>query len=99
VTAANRVRRRPDVLWRRSLDAVVLLPVDADDPLTLAATGPAVWDLLAEWRTFDDLVAVLSGAYGAPPAQVAADVEPLLAELEAFGALERAAESGGPPRE
>jgi hypothetical protein len=93
------MRRRPDVLWRRSLEAVVLLPVDAGDVLTLGGTGPAVWDLLAEWRTFDDLVAVLAAAYGASPAQVAADLEPLIAELEALRALERAAESGGPQRE
>ena len=32
-------RRRPDVLWRRSLDAVVLLPIDAEDPVTIAGTG------------------------------------------------------------
>jgi hypothetical protein len=90
-----RVRRRPDVLWRRSLDAVVVLPVGAEDVLTLAGTGPAVWELLAEWRTVDDLVGTLAGAYGSEPAVVEADLRPLLAELEARDAIQTAADSGG----
>ena len=91
----TRVRRRPDVLWRRSLDAVVLLPARAEEVTTIVGTGPAVWELLAEWRTEEDLVAVLAEAYEADPGQVAADLHPLLGELEAIGVLERTADSGG----
>jgi hypothetical protein len=94
VTVA-RIRRRPDVLWRRSLDAVVLLPVRGDDVLTLAGSGPAVWELLAEWRTVENLVEVLAAAYGASGELVAADLDPLLADLRASGVLEETAESGG----
>jgi hypothetical protein len=35
-----------DVPWRRSLNAVLCLPLDAPEPVTLAGTGPEVWDLL-----------------------------------------------------
>ena len=91
----GRIRRRPDVLWRRSLDAVVLLPARGDDVLTLAGTGPAVWELLAEWRTTENLVEVLASAYGAPGEQVEADLTPLLARLRGSGVLEETAESGG----
>ena len=90
-----RLRRRPDVLWRRSLDSVVLLPVRGGDVLTLAGTGPAVWELLAEWRTLENLVEVLASAYGAPTEVVEADLTPLLADLRASGVLEETAESGG----
>ena len=91
----NRIRRRPDVLWRRSLDAVVLLPTGADDVLTLAGTGPAVWELLAEWRTYDDLVENLARAFGATPDTVSGDLGPLLADLEAQGVVQTAADGGG----
>lgn len=96
---APRLRRRPDVLWRRSLDAVVLLPTGADDVITLAGTGPALWELLAEWRTAEDLVEILAAAFGAEVGAVAADVAPLLTELEIRRVVETAADSGGPPGE
>ena len=92
----TRIRRRPDVLWRRSLDSVVLLPAGADDVVTLAGTGPAVWELLAEWRTYDDLVENLAAAFRASPDVVGADLRPLIDELEAQGVLQMAADSGVP---
>ena len=55
-------RRRADVFWRRSLDAVVVLPAGADDVLTLAGTGVAVWELLETWRSIEALTAILAAA-------------------------------------
>jgi hypothetical protein len=83
-------------LWRRSLDAVVLLAPGAPDVVTLGGTGPVVWELMADWTGFAALVETLASRYGAPPAQVAADLEPVLADLDAIGAVETAAESGAP---
>jgi hypothetical protein len=85
-----RWRRRPDALWRRSLDAVIVLPVGADEPLTLAGTGPALWELLAEPCTVAQLAAVLAEAYGAEPEVVEADVAPIVEELVRRQALEPA---------
>jgi hypothetical protein len=90
-----RLRRRPDALWRRSLDAVVVLPAGADEPVTLGGTGPAVWELLAEWRTVESMVEVLAEAFGAAPQVVEADLRPLLDELVTCGAVQLAADSGG----
>ena len=56
----SRWHRTPHVLWRRSLDAVHFLPPGADEPLTLAGTGPELWALLAEPRDADDIVAALA---------------------------------------
>ena len=81
-------RRRPDVLARRSLDAVILLPVNSDDLLTLAATGPEIWELLAEPRSLEALVTVLAAMHDAPPDVVAVDVEPVLRALVETGAVE-----------
>ena len=72
-------RRRDDVLWRRSLDAVILLP----------GTGAIVWDLLEEPATLTELVATLAEAYEADPAVVDHDVRTLLGELETLGAVAR----------
>jgi hypothetical protein len=86
--SATRWCRRPDVLTRRSLDALLLLPVEGDDLVTLARTGPEVWGLLAEPRTLDELAAILADRYGAPQAVVAADVQPILDALVEGGLVE-----------
>ena len=80
-------RRRDDVLWRRSLDAVILLPVGVEDPVTLPGTGASVWDVLETPASLTELVEVLADAYDADPAVVEHDVRALLAELEELGAV------------
>jgi len=56
----SRWQRSPHVLWRRSLDAVVLLAPGGDAPRTLAGLAPVVWELLAEERSVEAMVATLS---------------------------------------
>lgn len=87
-TNTGRLRRRPDVLWRRSPDAVLLLPPGASEPVTLTGTGLDLWDLLAVPTSSADLARVLAARYGADPADVEADVVPVLDELAGCGALE-----------
>jgi hypothetical protein len=83
-------RRRDDVLWRRSLDAVILLPVGADEPVTLPGTGALVWDLLEEPASLAVIVATLTEVYADADATVVEhDVATLLAELEDLGAVTR----------
>jgi hypothetical protein len=79
------------VLWRRAVDAVVLLPVGADDPVLLPGTGAAVWELLEQPATLDELLAALREVYGtdaADRASAAADVVALLDRLVGLGAVE-----------
>jgi hypothetical protein len=95
VTAPS-FRRRPEVLWRRSLDALVLLPRSAEEVVTVGGTGADVWDLLDTWRTVDGLAQSLSQRYLADEAMVHRDLEALIALLVEHGALEVAAESGAP---
>jgi hypothetical protein len=82
--------RRDDVLWRRSLDAVILLPTEAEEPVTLPGTGAVVWDLLEEPTTLAELVETLTALYGEAPSVVEHDVATLLAELEDLGAVTQA---------
>ena len=84
-----RFRRRPDALWRRSLDAVAVLPVDRAEPITLAGTGPEVWHLLADWRTLEELAAMLAAAHDVTPDTVVSDVAPVLDDLVAARAIDR----------
>lgn len=83
-------RRRDDVLWRRSIDAVVLLPVGTSEPVSLPGTGAMVWDLLAEPATLDELVTALAEVYEGDAATIARDVVDLLVRLESLAAIEAA---------
>ena len=84
-----RYHRAPHVLWRCTLDTVVLLAVASDDePFALSETGPELWELLVDPRTLDDIVAVLAAAHDADPQIVAGDVEPMLEHLAALGVIE-----------
>ena len=82
-------RRGPAVLWRRSLDAVLVLSPGVDDPLTLAGAGTGLWDLLAAPTSTDDLVDALAAQYDVDRRTVEIDVVSVLSELEAIGVIER----------
>jgi hypothetical protein len=81
-------RRRADVPWRRSLDAVLCLPPGATEPVTLAGTGPEVWDLLQRPRSLGELAAELAARHGTDPEIVARDVMPVLEHLGVLGLIE-----------
>jgi Coenzyme PQQ synthesis protein D (PqqD) len=85
---ARAYRRRPHVLWRRSLGAVLCLPPEAMEPITLAGTGPEVWELLDSPRSLDDLAAELATRHRADPDLIASDVTPVLERLTALGVVE-----------
>lgn len=70
---------------------VLLLPPGADAVLRLNSSGAAVWELLEQPQTPEQLVAALAAAFDAPPARVREDIAPLLAQLTAAGALVPAA--------
>jgi len=91
VTGSEAVwRRRAAVSWRRSIDAVVLMPAGAAEPAALPGTAAAVWDLLAEPASLAELVAALSEVYAVDPEAITDDVAALLAQLAELGAVERA---------
>ena len=88
VTAAW--RRNARVCWRRSgLTAVLAVP-DGDDVLVLEGTGALTWELLAESRTTDALVAELAEVFGVDREMVADQLLPFLDELQACGVIEAA---------
>jgi hypothetical protein len=86
---ATRYCRRPDILWRRSLDTVLCLPPDGVEPVTLAGSGPEIWDLLQTAHSLDELAAELADRHRADPEVVAADVRPVFERLAALGVIEQ----------
>jgi hypothetical protein len=82
------VVRAAGALWRAGDFGVVVLGTRRSDPLTLAGTGVAIWDALAEPRSRPELARELAARFAADPARVASDVEPVLDELVASGVLE-----------
>ncbi len=74
-------RRRLDVVWRRSLYAVLCLPPGASEPVTLAGSGPEVWALLERPYSLDELASELARRHGIDARSVARDVRPILERL------------------
>lgn len=85
--AGPRYARAEAVLWRRTVTAVVLLPLEDGEVFELAGTGAALWDLLAEPVTMGEAAVVLSRAFRTSPEQVAADIGPVLVELAGRGVV------------
>ena len=77
----RRYARRERVLWRRSGDAVVLLPADGSQVFTLEGSGVDLWQLLAEPIALDEAARALADVYGTTSDEVAADIAPVLEEL------------------
>jgi hypothetical protein len=92
------LRRRPDALWRRSLDAIVILPPNEHDTIIAAGVAAEIWELLTEWRTADALVTLFAdaaAASAAPGASTGAspsreEIDAVLAGFDEHGLLDHA---------
>lgn len=87
MAAPVRYRRSPDVLWRSTPRGLWLRPLGGET-LTVAAPGDAVWVLLDEATTLEELVGALTDHFGESAARIRGDVETLLADLVARGVLQ-----------
>lgn len=78
----TRYVREPGVLWRRSGDQVLLMPAASLDVCVLGETGLALWEALAEPVGLREVSVRLSARYEVPAERVAADLEPVLEDLD-----------------
>ena len=76
-----RYQRAEAVLWRRSADAVVVLPLDSGEVFTLHGSGSALWEVLARARTLDEAARQLGATFDRPVDNIAAEIAPVLREL------------------
>lgn len=84
----GRYRRSPTVLARSVGDEVVLARADGDGFEVLEGTAGAVWAVLEEPVTTDEIVSALSRAFEAPREVIENDVDALLRELTARGMIQ-----------
>lgn len=87
VAEAARYRRSLEVLWRRVLDDVVLLPPGIDEPVLISGPGGLVWELLSDPVSIDEIVDQVVAVYRAVPDRVRSDMTVLLDELVRLGAV------------
>jgi hypothetical protein len=81
---------RPEILFRRMGDEVVLVNLDTDRIFTLNPTGARFWELLSGGQTVSAVRAKMLAEYDVSDELLGAETEALLERLEAEGFVERA---------
>ena len=85
----SEVKLRNDAVeWREVEGQVVVLDVEAAEYFAVNRTGAAIWPLLAEGATREELAERLVAAYGLDQPSAARDVEEFVSELAGRGLLE-----------
>ena len=79
--SAEYVIRRGDVLWRATLDGVLVRVPGGDDVVKLAGTGAALWAELDEPIRFHAVCAALARTHDANAERIASDLAPVIDEL------------------
>jgi hypothetical protein len=75
------VVRNPAVLWRRTLEGVMVLGTGSDEVQVLEPPGDEIWAALGEPIDLAALAATLAARHGAEPEVVRTDVEQFVARL------------------
>ncbi len=84
----RRYRRHPQSLWRYSLRGVLVCPPGTDVSHLVGTPGDVVWSLLDRPASVGALAADLAAAFDAPVEEIGHDVQTLLDELTAIGAVQ-----------
>ena len=90
IDATTKVHRNPRAVFRRLAEGSggVLLHLDSTQYHGVNEVGAAIWELTEEDVAFGDLLTALRGRLDDPPADLEADVESFLRELEERGLVE-----------
>lgn len=85
----GRFVRSPRVVWRTTLDGVLLRPIGTTDirPVLLNGSGGLLWNALASPMSVQALCEHLAAATGSDPVVISADLRPLLDQLVQVGAI------------
>lgn len=82
----------PNVLHRNIAGEDILVPVgetalDHNGLFVLTPTGAEMWDYLAEGKTLDELVSIMSEDYDIDPETIRTDADALLEKLKGLGLI------------
>ena len=85
-------QRHPDMVARKILDEVILVPVsrnvaDMQSIFTLNETGARVWDMIDGKNTEDDIVKTLVEENEVEEAQARQDLSVILSQLQEIRAI------------
>jgi hypothetical protein len=80
--------RSSDIVARGIGDEIVVLDMRSSKYLTVTGAGIRLFELLADERTSEELVAVILEEYEVSPAVAECDVAAFLAEMRAAGLIE-----------
>lgn len=86
-SGARRWVRDDEALWRRTPNAVVVLASGSREPFTMAGSGPALWEELAEPVDEGALCHRLAQRFGTEASAVADDVRRVIEDLVERGAV------------
>lgn len=78
---AHHVVARGAVLWRATLDGVLVRVPGADEVVALEGTGGAVWAALDQPVPFAELCRRLAVGHDATAEEIATDLHPVLEDL------------------
>jgi len=87
--------KNPDFIFRKILKEFILIPIrqnvaDMESIYTLDGVGAFVWDELDGQITLADIQSEILNEYEVEPSVVRQDLEDLIENLEAIGAVRRA---------
>jgi hypothetical protein len=82
------VRRRRDVLWR-SVDGYLAVSTVGGEALAASGPAAAIWELLDDWTTIEELSGQLATRHGADLDEVRSDVAAFVGRLIDGGYAER----------
>jgi hypothetical protein len=91
----TRLRVAERNVWSELGDEVVILDLESSSYLGLDEVAAAIWNLLAEPRTVDELEEYLLATYDVDRAKLREDLDPFLEQLIERGLVVRD-EEGGP---
>jgi coenzyme PQQ synthesis protein D (PqqD) len=92
MSAGRRYERDPDIVYRRIVDEVVLLPIrhnfgDLESIFTLNEVGARVWDLLDGRRTLVEITDIIVSEFDVTSDVASDDLEEFVRDLEGVGAV------------
>jgi len=78
----EKYKRNENTVSGRLHDELVMMDIDRGKYYSLNNVSTRLWDLLEEWKSIDELCAVLTDEYDVKPEQCREEVSQILEEMQ-----------------